>query len=132
MLDKEVALSLVQDKPWHHDFEIVLGLGVLCHVADPYRALANCAALARDRLLVESYCLDATLPRPLVAEPVMRFLPDPERFPGQGQPNADRSNFWGFTAVCLQRMVEDVGFAVQRRTVRHDRVLIDAKRMAFE
>ena len=58
----------------------------------------------------------------------MRFIPDPERFPAQGQPNADRSNFWGFTAACLQRMVEEVGFVVRRSHVGDDRVLLDAWR----
>jgi len=113
-------------------FDIVLALGLLYHVSDPYRALANCAALSRERLLIESYCIDALLPPPLTSEPVMRFISDPDRFPQQGQPNTDRSNFWGFTAVCLQRMVEDMGFAVQRLDVRSDRVFIDAMRVVFE
>jgi tRNA (mo5U34)-methyltransferase len=112
-------------------FDIVLALGLFYHVSDPYMALANCAALSRSRLLIESYCIDRQLPRRLTSEPVMRFLPDPERFPMQGQPNADRSNFWGFTSTCLKRMVEDIGFAVQTSDVRGTRVFIDAKRGAF-
>lgn len=113
-------------------FDIVLALGLLYHVADPYRALANCAALSRGRLLIQSYCIDSLLPRSLASEPVMRFISDPKRFPGQGQPNMDRSNFWGFTAMCLQRMVEDIGFTVHRKNVRGDRVLIDATRAVFD
>lgn len=112
-------------------FDIVLTPGLLYHVADPYRALANCADLSRDRLLVESYCIDRLLPPAMAAEPLMRFIWDPQRFPEQGQPNTDRSNFWGFTAQCLQRLLEDVGFAVQRKTFRADRVLIDAVRVVF-
>jgi len=65
-------------------FDIVLALGLLYHVSDPYLALANCAALSRDRLLIESYCIDTLLPAPLAAEPVMRFIPDVDRFPGAG------------------------------------------------
>lgn len=110
-------------------FDIVLALGLLYHVADPYRVLANCAALCRDRLLVESYCIDYMLKeRKLVELPIMLFLPDTERFPNQGQPNRDRSNFWGFTSVCLQKMIEDIGFSVNRVKKSADRVLIDAKR----
>jgi tRNA (mo5U34)-methyltransferase len=109
-------------------FDVVLALGLLYHTADPYRALANSAALSRERLLIESYCIDALLPPPLASEPLMRFLSDPSRFPGQGQPGTDPSNFWGFTALCLQRMVEDVGFAVARSQVHGNRVLIDARR----
>ena len=92
------------------------------------RALANCAALSRERLVIESYCIDALLPSTMASEPIMRFLPDPQRFPEQGQPNRDPSNFWGFTSACLQRMIEDVGFAVRRNEVGGDRVLIDAWR----
>jgi tRNA (mo5U34)-methyltransferase len=114
----------------HGPFDIVLAMGLLYHTPDPYRALANCAALARERLLIESFCIDALLPPDLAAEPVMRFIPDPRRFPGQGQPNMDASNFWGFTATCLERMAEDVGFSVRTRNVRADRVLIDARRVA--
>jgi len=113
-------------------FDIVLALGLFYHVSDPYMALANCAALSRSRLLIESYCIDRQLPRRLTSEPVMRFLPDPERFPMQGQPNADRSNFWGFTSKCLQYIVEDIGFVVQRSNVREDRVFIDAERVVLK
>jgi tRNA (mo5U34)-methyltransferase len=72
------------------------------------------------------------LPAPLAAEPVMRFIPDPERFPDQGQPNNDPSNFWGFTSVCLRRLLEELGFAVSRTIVHCERVLLDAKRVAAE
>ncbi|MCS7079907.1 MAG: DUF1698 domain-containing protein [Chloracidobacterium sp.] len=110
-------------------FDIVLALGLLYHTADPYRALSNCAELSSERLLVESYCIDHLLPEELRSEPVMRFLPDPARFPDHGQPNNDPSNFWGFTSACLKLMVEDVGFAVDRIRVRADRVLLDAHRV---
>jgi tRNA (mo5U34)-methyltransferase len=112
-------------------FDIVLTLGLFYHVSDPYMALANCAALSRRRLLIESYCIDRQLPERLASEPMMRFFPDPERFPNQGQPNTDRSNFWGFTATCLKRMVEDIGFAVERSSVREDRAFVDARRVVF-
>lgn len=112
----------------HGRFDIVLAMGLLYHTADPYRALANCAALSTDRLIVESYCIDALLPPEVAAQPIMRFIPDAQRFPGQGQPNADRSNFWGFTAACLQQMVQDVGFTVTRSRIHGDRALIDARR----
>jgi tRNA (mo5U34)-methyltransferase len=67
--------------------------GLLYHTPDPYRALANCAAMTADRLILESYCIDAVLLPAAAAEPVMRFIADARRFPGHGQPNADRSNF---------------------------------------
>jgi len=111
-------------------FDVVLALGLLYHVADPYRALANCAGLSRTTLLIESYCIDSQLPRGLRNEPVMKFLSDPRRFPGRHHVNSDRSNFWGFTSACLAQMVEDLGFAVHRSRVKAERVLIDARRIA--
>ena len=43
-------------------FDIVLAMGLLYHTPDPYRALVNCAGLSRERLVIESYCIDALLP----------------------------------------------------------------------
>jgi len=110
-------------------FDVVLALGLLYHVSDPYLALANCAGMCADRLFIESYCIDQLLPDSLSREPVMRFIPDGVRFPRHGQVNADRSNFWGFTSSCLQLMLEDVGFKVERIKVRGERVFIDARRV---
>ena len=120
------VLDITPDQ--YGQYDVVLALGLLYHTSDPYLALANCAALARKRLLIESYCIDASLPEPLQAEPTMRFIADAERFPEHGHVNNDRSNFWGFTSVCLRRMTEDVGFAVRREHVRGDRLFIDAER----
>ena len=120
------VLDLTAASYGQHD--VVLALGLLYHISDPYLALANCAALSRDRLLVESYCIDAIVPEDRRDEPLMQFISDPVRFPAHGHVNHDRSNFWGFTSVCLQRMVEDVGFSVHRARVDDDRVLIDARR----
>lgn len=112
-------------------FDIVLALGLLYHISDPYLALANCAGLSNDRLLLESYCIDKLLPATLASEPVMRFIPDCVRFPEHGQVNADRSNFWGFTSSCLKLMLEDLGFAVERMimSTSGERVFIDARRI---
>ena len=114
-------------------FDIVLALGLLYHVSDPYLALANCAALCRKRLLVESYCIDSLLSKELRGEPIMKFLSDPKRFPARSHVDNDRSNFWGFTSVCLHQMLEDIGFAVTRvQRMRKNRILIDSERLATE
>jgi len=88
-------------------YDIVLALGLLYHTSDPHLALSNCAALSRKRLLIESFCIDLSLPAELRNESMMQFIPDPDRFPAQRNVNQDRSNFWGFTSVCLRRMVEE-------------------------
>jgi tRNA (mo5U34)-methyltransferase len=112
-------------------FDVVLALGLLYHVSDPYLALSRCAGLARRRLFIESHCIDTTGAPEADGDPIMRFFADPTRFPDYGHLNGDRSNFWGFTSECLRRMVEDVGFAVRRLRVSDGplrRVLIDAER----
>jgi tRNA (mo5U34)-methyltransferase len=122
------VLDITQEK--YGQFDIVLALGLLYHVSDPYRALVNCAALSRASLFVESYCIDALLPKGFAAEPMMKFIPDSHRFPKRGQLNNDRSNFWGFTSVCLLQMIEDINFSVLRKNVRGDRVFMNAMRAA--
>ncbi len=116
----------------HGRYDIVLALGLLYHVSDPYLALSNCAALSQKRLLIESYCIDTTDSPDVGGEPIMRFIADPARFAGYGHVNNDRTNFWGFSSTCLRQMVEDVGFAVARMRLAGDpmrRVLIDAERL---
>lgn len=113
-------------------FDVVLALGLFYHTPDPYRALFNCAGLSRERLLIESYCIDFSLPRRIAHESVVRFLPDPLRFPMEKQPNNDRSNFWGFSSKSLQCMVDDMGFSVRRTRVREGRVFIDSIRSAID
>jgi tRNA (mo5U34)-methyltransferase len=114
------------------EFDIVLALGLFYHTPDPYRALLNCAGLCKELLFIESYCIDFSLPRRMAKESIVRFLPDPLRFPGQKQPNDDRSNFWGFSSKCLQCMVDDVGFTVTHTRVREDRALICSVRSGIE
>ena len=62
----------------------------------------------------------------------MRFISDYTRFPQHGNLNNDNSNFWGFTSGCLQRMLEDVGFAAKRKEVWGSDVYIDAERVVFD
>lgn len=120
------------DAARHGTFDVVLLLGVLYHLADPYRALANCAGMARRRLIVESYCIDGQLAPELRREPVMRFMSDPARFPVEAGSNTDRTNFWGFTAECVRRMLDDVGFTTRRTRAHGDRLLCDAERTAAD
>ena len=109
-------------------FDVVLALGLFYHTSDPYLSVANCAALSRKRLLIESTCIDESLPQGLRDQPIMRFIADPVRSP-TGHVNGDRSNFWGFTSACLRSMLEDVGFAAMRTNVCDGRVFIDAARV---
>lgn len=124
------VLRLSNDK--YGEFDIVLCLGLLYHTSDPYLALANCASLSKNRLLIESYCIDSMVSKGLNKEPIMRFIADPSRFPQYGNVNNDSSNFWGFTSKCLKQMVEDIRFDVKRISINADRVFIDAERVTFQ
>lgn len=116
-------------------FDFVLALGLLYHVADPYRAVTNLAGMTRHRLLVESYCIDSVVPEVVRTQPIMRFIPDARRFPGYmyGEhevASADRSNFWGFTSECLKRLLLDAGLDVQIVKNYPDRVLLACEPLA--
>jgi tRNA (mo5U34)-methyltransferase len=110
-------------------FDIVLALGLLYHVSDPYLGLCNCASLCKGVFYLQSYCIDREVGWRMRRQPIMRFISDPLRFPQHSGGNTDRSNFWGFTSTCLERMIEDVGFRIDRTEVTGDRVLIRSTRV---
>lgn len=115
-------------------FDIVFALGLLYHVADPYRAIANLADMTRQTLFVESYCIDEVLPPDLREQPIMRFISDPGRFSSHAHAehahaSADPSNFWGFTSECLKRMLEDAGFDTRFLKQGVDRVLLAGQKL---
>src|SRR5262245_35508443 len=89
-IDHHYVNVLNLDATTYGQFDVVLALGLFYHTADPYRALHNCAALAKTRLILESYCVDMLLPEALRAEPIMRFAADPKRFPDGRHVNHDR------------------------------------------
>lgn len=85
-------------------FDIVLFLGVLYHLRDPFGGLGKVAAMCRDCLIVETHS-DMND----VTEPVMRYYLGREL-------NGDGSNFWGPNAPCLEAMLQELGF---KRFERH-------------
>lgn len=116
-------------------FDFVLGLGLLYHVADPYRAIANLADLTRKSLFVESYCIDEVIPEAIRSQPIMRFISDSRRFASHTHKehqyvSDDPSNFWGFTAECLKRMLQDTGLDVQITRQSQDRVLLSCQKLS--
>lgn len=79
-------------------FDIVLVLGVLYHLRDPYAGLATAAAMTHDLLIVETVTACNILPLP-----VMRF------YLGNELGN-DPTNFWAPNVMCLRRLLKDLGF----------------------
>ena len=111
----------------HGEYDIVLALGLIYHISDPYRALVNCASMAKQFLFVESYCIDHTVSDDMKDKPLLLFVTNPEKCPEHSL-GGERANFFGFTSACLQYMIEDIGFAVRRKVVREERVIFDCER----
>ncbi|MCB1536668.1 MAG: DUF1698 domain-containing protein [Rhodoblastus sp.] len=78
-------------------FDVVLFLGVLYHLPDPYAGLETAAALTDDLLVVETVTAANFVPAP-----VTRFYP--------GGLDGDYTNFWAPNARCLKDMLRDLGF----------------------
>lgn len=108
-------------------FDIVLCLGLLYHLSDPYHGLASCCSIAKEHLYIESYCIDNSSPE-LADKPIMQFSSDPNRCPSPFTINTDNTNFWGFTSLCLKQLIEDLGFSTQTLAVNEDRVIVHATR----
>jgi tRNA (mo5U34)-methyltransferase len=79
-------------------FDLVFFLGVLYHVKDPLGALEQVAALARDRLILETHVDLIGASRPMAA-----FYPRDEL-------RGDQSNWWGLNPPALVEALKVVGF----------------------
>ena len=72
-------------------FDIVLFLGVLYHLPDPFRGLANVAGLTRELLIIET-----TLDLSNLTDPALRHCPGAQ---------------WSPNALCMVRLLQAAGFA---------------------
>lgn len=101
-------------------FDVVLFLGLLYHLPDPLRALRIIRGLCRSRMYLETLVIDEAVLLPdgseaplagmdarLAAIPLMRF------FPGAAC-NNDHTNFWGPNVRCVEAMLEETEFHVER------------------
>ncbi len=79
-------------------FDVVLFLGVLYHLTDPFGGLKRAADMTNECLVVETHSDMNDL-----QEPVMRYYLGPEL-------NGDGSNFWGPNAPCVEAMLRELGF----------------------
>ena len=82
----------------HGTFDVVLFLGVLYHLRDPFEALARVSRLTRELLVVETH-VDMLWSR----GPAAAFYPGDEL-------NRDASNWWGFNERALHAMLQGTGF----------------------
>lgn len=79
-------------------FDIVLFLGVLYHLKNPFGGLEKAAAMTSDCLVVETHSAMNQ-----ITEPVMRYYLGAEL-------NHDSTNFWGPNIKCVEAMLREVGF----------------------
>lgn len=79
-------------------FDIVLLLGVLYHLRDPFGGLSHAASVARDLLIVETHVDLLDLKRPAMA-----FYPGAEL-------GGDATNWFGPNVPALLAMLKDLGF----------------------
>ena len=79
-------------------FDVVLFLGVLYHLTDPFGGLKKAADMCDECLVVETHS-DMNN----IGEPVMRYYLGAEL-------NSDKTNYWGPNAACLEAMMRELGF----------------------
>jgi tRNA (mo5U34)-methyltransferase len=109
-------------------FDIVMFLGVLYHLADPLRGLHVCRSVCRERLFLETWYAN-DLPED---QPLVKYVPYED--------DTDFTNFWAPNAMALQLMVQDAGFEIVTSRTWGPRMFIEAtvshdaprqRRMAF-
>ena len=79
-------------------FDVVLFLGVLYHVKDPFASLEQVASVTGEMMVVETESAFDPFPWPL-----MRFYEGAEL-------NNDPTNFWAPNKACLEAMFRELGF----------------------
>lgn len=83
----------------HGTFDITLFLGIIYHLKHPLLGLEKIAAMTKELLIVESYCIESD-------EPIMKFHAN--------VPNTDKafdpSNYWEPSILAIKEMLKEVGF----------------------
>jgi tRNA (mo5U34)-methyltransferase len=101
-------------------FDLVLFLGLLYHLPDPIRAIRTLRRVCTWRMYLETLVIDEAMPMPdgsemplaglnerLGAIPLMQF------FPG-ATCGGDPTNYWGPNVTCVEAMLAEAEFRVER------------------
>lgn len=86
-------------------FDIVLCLGILYHMKDPFFIVRNLYEITNEKLIIETH-LDGNY----LSVPAMIFYPTNEL-------SNDHNNWWGMNALCMIKMLEAVGFKNIRMSI---------------
>ena len=96
-------------------FDVVLCLGLLYHLRAPLDLLDRIRTVCDERLWLETLVVADRGD----ARPVLEFFPRDSR-------DGDYSNYWAPNPACLEAMVEEAGFAVERTELRGERGIVVA------
>lgn len=97
-------------------FDLVLMMGVLYHLPDPFHALW----LLRQHVKESGALILETLVSPREGPPVMEYLPRNTR-------NNDWTNFWAPNPQCCKDMLVDCGMTIERAIVGGERGIFHAR-----
>ena len=101
-------------------FDLVLFLGLLYHLPDPIRALRIVRSLCTWRMYLETLVIDDTVLLPdgsqttlAQMDPRLATIPLMQFFPGASC-GADPTNYWGPNVHCVEAMLGETEFRVER------------------
>jgi tRNA (mo5U34)-methyltransferase len=104
-------------------FDVVLFAGVLYHLRNPFAGLEQVSKLVKETLILETHVDGENIKRP-----AMIFYPTTEL-------DGDPTNWWGPNTVCVQSMLNDLGFrnieTIPHPNNRRLRWLAPRRRMIF-
>jgi len=101
-------------------FDLILFLGLLYHLPDPIRAMRILRRLCTWRMYLETLVIDEVMPLPDGSETPLAALnerlssiPLMQFFPGTSC-NGDPTNYWGPNVACVEAMLTETEFRVER------------------
>lgn len=95
-------------------FDLVLCLGLLYHLRAPLDLLDRIRSVCDEGLWLETLIVETESERP-----VLEFFPRNSR-------DGDFSNYWAPNAACLEAMVREAGFSVERVSCSRERGIVVA------
>jgi tRNA (mo5U34)-methyltransferase len=102
---------------WEIGSDLVLCLGILYHVEDPYKLIRDLYKITNKLLILETHIDINDAPFP-----AMRFYP-------RGEVNNDLGTFWGPNMMCVSDMLTKAGFKVTYADYKGGRGVFHAEKI---